>query len=143
MLSGTQGRAEDKSGARRQGTCLGTAPGALKVMDMLRFGDDCGVCVCSWPQLVTQAWYLWGQAGSLLWLPVVCQQRPVSPILDHCFGWSCYFSRGKTMQTCLMLEKLCEKHSTQWWDCELPPLGIRLQPKCLFLSSFIKTSLKH
>lgn len=68
----TQGRAEDKSGASRQGMCLGTESGAQKVMGTLRFSGDCSVCVCLWPQLVTQAAYLWGQAGSLLRLPAVC-----------------------------------------------------------------------
>lgn len=68
----TQGRAEDKSGASRQGMCLGTESGAQKVMGTLRFSGDCSVCVCLWPQLVTQAVYLWGQAGSLLRLPAVC-----------------------------------------------------------------------
>lgn len=108
---GTQGRAEDKSGASRQGTCLGTEPGARKVTGTLRFSGDCSVCVCIWPQLVTQAGYLWGQAGSLLRLPAVCQWRPLSPILARCIGWSCYSNWGKNIQTCLTLEKLWEKHS--------------------------------
>lgn len=120
MPSGSQGKVENKSGARRQGTYLEQYykhRNWWTLSPALRFSDDCnffGIYI----------WHNWlykhGVYGARQGVFRGCQllaSRDQSLLFQPMPLDGTISAERKT---CLTLEKLWKKYFNLWWDCELP-----------------------
>lgn len=139
---GTQGRAEDKRGARRQGMCLGAAPQALKVMDTVSSSG-----VQRWLQGLCTYLATASYTGAVFTEPAVAAGcLPAETSLS-------YFSPCLWMELLFQPRENIHKHAWCWKSSgrnallsggavSCPSLSIHLQQRCLCRCPFIKTPLK-